>query len=54
VRTLHWFVDGAYIGTGEPGIAIPWSPQRSGAFTVRAVDDRGRADARQLRVAIVR
>lgn len=54
VRTLHWFVDDAYVGTGEPGVAIPWSPQRSGAFIVRAVDDRGRADSRELRVAVVR
>jgi penicillin-binding protein 1C len=54
VRTLHWFVDDAYVGTGEPGIAIPWTPQHSGAFIVRAIDDRGRADSRELRVAVVR
>ena len=54
VRTVHWFVDDAYIGTGEPGIAIAWSPQRSGAFIVRAVDDHGRVDSRELRVAIAR
>jgi penicillin-binding protein 1C len=54
VRTLHWFVDDAYVGTGEPGVAIPWAPQHSGAFIVRAIDDRGRADSRELRVAVVR
>lgn len=54
VRRLHWFVDDSYIGTGTPGIALAWNPQRSGRFIVRAVDDRGRADSRALEVALVR
>ncbi|HMN44183.1 MAG TPA: penicillin-binding protein 1C [Povalibacter sp.] len=54
VRRLHWFVDDSYIGTGTPGIALAWNPQRSGHFVVRAVDDRGRADSRALEVALVR
>jgi len=54
VRRLHWFVDETYIGTGAPGIAIGWAPQRSGRYIVRAVDDRGRADSRELNVALVR
>lgn len=54
VRKLHWFVDETYIGSGAPGIAIGWNPQRSGRYIVRAVDDRGRADSRELNVALVR
>jgi penicillin-binding protein 1C len=54
VHRLHWFVDEDYIGTGVPGIAVPWNPQRSGKYIVRAVDDRGRADSRELNVALVR
>ncbi len=54
VRRLHWFVDENYIGTGAPGVAIGWSPEHSGRFIVRAVDDRGRADSRELNVALVR
>lgn len=54
VRKLHWFVDEDYIGTGAPGIAISWIPERSGRYIVRAVDDRGRADSRELNVALVR
>lgn len=54
VRKLHWFVDETYVGTGTPGIAIGWNPQRSGRYIVRAVDDRGRADSRELNVALVR
>lgn len=53
VRKIHWFVGDAYIGTSEPDLAVPWLPARSGTFTVRAVDDRGRADSRVLRVAVV-
>lgn len=54
VRTLHWFVGDAYVGTSRPDVAVPWTPARSGTFTVRAVDDRGRSDSRELRVAVVR
>jgi penicillin-binding protein 1C len=53
VRTVHWFVDDAYIGTSHPDVAMSWTPGRSGEFTVRAVDDQGRADSRALRVAVV-
>ena len=54
VRKLHWFIDENYIGTGIPGIAIGWNPEHSGRYIVRAVDDRGRADSRELNVALVR
>lgn len=53
VRTLHWFVDSAYVGTSPPDSSVAWAPGRTGAFIVRAVDDRGRADSRELRVAVV-
>lgn len=54
VRRLHWFVDDSYIGTGAPGIAIGWNPSRAGRYIVRTVDDRGRADSRELFVELVR
>lgn len=53
VRKLHWFVGDAYVGTSLPDVAVSWAPARSGTFMVRAVDDRGRADSRELRVAVV-
>ena len=53
VRAVHWFVDDAYVGTSGPEATVNWSPGHSGEFTVRAVDDRGRADSRALRVAVV-
>lgn len=54
VRRLHWFVDESYVGTGTPGVAIGWHPSRAGHYMVRTVDDRGRADSRELAVEIVR
>jgi penicillin-binding protein 1C len=53
VRSLHWFVDDAYVGTTKPDSTVSWTPGRSGAFLVRAIDDQGRADSRELRVAVV-
>jgi penicillin-binding protein 1C len=53
VRTVHWFVNDAYVGTSRPDVALSWIPGRSGEFLVRAIDDQGRADSRELRVAVV-
>ncbi len=54
VRRLHWFVDESYVGTGTPGVAIGWHPSHAGHYIVRTVDDRGRADSRELDVELVR
>jgi penicillin-binding protein 1C len=54
VRRLHWFVDESYVGTGTPGVAIGWQPSHAGRYVVRTVDDRGRADSRELAVELVR
>jgi len=53
VRQLFWFVDDRYVGTSKPGETFFWSPV-SGSFTVRVVDDHGRADHRALKVGMVR
>ena len=54
VRALYWFVDDAFVGAGKPGVALGWVPVRTGSFIVRAVDDHGRTDSRELRVGVVR
>ena len=51
---LKLFVDEDYVGVGAPGVALSWTPARSGRYVVRAVDDSGRADSRLLQVAFVR
>jgi penicillin-binding protein 1C len=50
---LYWFVDESYVGKTRSGSTVFWRP-RAGQFTVRAVDDRGRSDARPLKVEVLR
>jgi len=52
-RTLFWFVDDAYVGEAKAGQALFWPTPTAGRHSVRAVDDHGRADLRELRVEIV-
>jgi penicillin-binding protein 1C len=51
-REMFWFVDERLVGKSRPGEALPWEA-RPGRYLVRAVDDHGRADARELRVRAV-
>ncbi len=53
VRQLFWFVDDRFVGSCKAGETFFWQPA-SGHFTVRVVDDHGRADHRDLRVGMVR
>ncbi len=50
---VYWFVNESFVGTARPGSTLLWQPKTSGKFVVRAVDDRGRADARDLAVEVV-
>lgn len=47
-RTVFWFADGAFIGESASGRAIAWQPGRAGRMLLRAVDEHGRADEREL------
>jgi penicillin-binding protein 1C len=49
---LHWFVDATYLGTSEPSAALLWKME-PGRHVIRAVDDSGRADAREILVTAV-
>ena len=49
-RALYWFVDDRLVATAVPGDDRFWTP-RAGRFTVRVVDDLGRADAVAVQVA---
>jgi len=53
VSRLYWFVDDSYVGDSLPGRSLFWDAARAGTHTVRVVDDHGRADSRELRVAAV-
>ncbi|HKU53798.1 MAG TPA: penicillin-binding protein 1C [Rhizomicrobium sp.] len=53
VRTLYWFVDGAFAGGGKPGESLFWQPASAGSYRLRVVDDHGRSDERPLEVRLV-
>ncbi|WP_205522846.1 penicillin-binding protein 1C [Myxococcus eversor] len=53
VRRVFWFVDEQLVGTASRGESLQWDA-KPGTYVVRAVDDRGRSDARTLRVRLVR
>ncbi len=53
-RALFWFADRSYIGRSAPGQPLFWRPQVPGSYTLRVVDDHGRADLRLLRISQVR
>ena len=53
VRELYWFVDDEYIGVAASGETLFWQAAVAGQHRVRAVDDHGRSDTRELRVIAV-
>ncbi|MBK0001620.1 penicillin-binding protein 1C [Erwinia sp. S38] len=52
-RTVYWFVDDIYLGSSASKTPLDWQPARSARYRIRAVDDRGRADSRTVRVEII-
>jgi penicillin-binding protein 1C len=53
VQTLYWFADDSFIGAVKAGEPLLWQPATAGEYTLRAIDDHGRSDARPLRVDVV-
>lgn len=51
---VYWFVDDAYVGRTGPGGTLSWPVGAPGTHLVRAVDDRGRSDSRELRIVAER
>ena len=52
VRKIYWFINDAFVGDSVPGVPYVWRPGRVGKFLVRAIDDQGRADVRELRLGL--
>jgi penicillin-binding protein 1C len=52
VRSVYWFLDERFVGRSEGSHPFFWPP-RPGRFTLRAVDDQGRSDARTINVQII-
>lgn len=51
---VFWFADQTFIGSAKAGASLAWKPPFAGNFTLRAVDDLGRSDSRELQVAVLR
>jgi penicillin-binding protein 1C len=51
-REVYWYLGRSFIGSSSTGAPLFWKPQ-PGSYQLRAVDDRGRADVRALRVEVV-
>jgi penicillin-binding protein 1C len=50
VREVFWFVNGSFIASAAPNAAVEWRPEHAGRYRLRAVDDHGRADTREIEV----
>lgn len=51
-KHIYWFVDERLVGKTVPSEPLFWKPS-SGHFIIRAVDDQGRSDSRELVVEMV-
>ncbi|MDO8990969.1 MAG: penicillin-binding protein 1C [Sideroxyarcus sp.] len=51
-REVYWFAGEHYIGKTPGGQALNWSPAGPGHYVLRAVDDAGRSDSREVSVSI--
>lgn len=54
-QAVYWFADDALIGRAAPGEGITWMPSLSESgrrYVLRAVDDQGRAESREVTVDV--
>ncbi len=47
---LHWFAGESYLGSAPASRTLAWRPRTAGRYLIRAIDDQGRADSREVRV----
>ncbi|MGO8972602.1 MAG: penicillin-binding protein 1C [Steroidobacteraceae bacterium] len=52
-QSVYWFAGNAYLGRAPFGEGLAWLPPEPGRYQLRAVDDRGAADTRELSVDLV-
>ncbi len=50
-QEVFWFVGGTLLGKAKSGASFLWRPE-PGKYVVRAVDDHGRSDTREVTVAV--
>jgi penicillin-binding protein 1C len=47
---LYWFAGENYLGSSAAASPLPWHPGSAGRYLIRAIDDHGRSDSREVRV----
>lgn len=52
VAKLYWFAGEKYLGTAARGRSLAWQPPGPGHYVLRAVDDAGRTDTREVAVSV--
>jgi penicillin-binding protein 1C len=52
-QAIYWFAGNAYLGRAPFGQSLAWLPAGPGHYLLRAVDDRGAADTRELDVDLL-
>jgi penicillin-binding protein 1C len=50
---IYWFANNSFIAKSEAGTGIAWTPQQAGHYVLRAVDETGQADSREVVVEFV-
>jgi penicillin-binding protein 1C len=50
---FYWFANEAFLGEANAGEGLAWQPPRAGRFVLRAVDEAGQADSRDINVELV-
>lgn len=48
--SIYWFAGNSFIAKSERGEAIAWAPQTAGSVILRAVDEAGLADKREINI----
>lgn len=51
--TIYWFADNGFIAKSEAGASVAWTPQKAGHYILRAVDDTGQSDSRDVVVEFI-
>jgi penicillin-binding protein 1C len=52
-REIFWFANNAFVGKTQGSQSLQWTPPASGRYTVRAVDESGASDSRELSVEFI-
>ena len=51
-KKIYWFAGEQYLGKEPRGKVLTWHPAAPGHYVLRAVDDAGRSDTREVTISI--